>query len=103
LFENEAIVAVLPQIGTEENSWVFLAKLKPGDLSARQSALGKIELGLKNDFFLNETSYRQLKIRSVHSLTNPESQYFYCQANDYIAISNGQAALVSILDRIIGR
>lgn len=101
LFEDRAIFTALPQEGTNSGSWVFLAKNKPGQSASRQNVLGKMELVLKKDFFLNELFYRQVEIKSAHSLANPDKPYFYAQADDYVLISNNQASLQNFLDKII--
>ncbi|MDD5590115.1 MAG: hypothetical protein PHQ47_02995, partial [Candidatus Portnoybacteria bacterium] len=83
LFEDDALITIIPQEEDDSNNWVFLAKIKPSQLAAKKDIFGKIELTLKKDFFLNEFSYRQIEIKSVHSLTDPNAPYFYALADDY--------------------
>lgn len=103
LFQEQAAFLILPPRSNQKLSWLILAETKPSQDLQKQLIFDKIEQELRKDFGLSQLSYRQVKINAVHSLNQLERRYFYAQINNFVTISNDQAALENLIDRIIGR
>ncbi|MBI4709356.1 MAG: hypothetical protein HY764_04095 [Candidatus Portnoybacteria bacterium] len=99
LLEEELAILILPQ-ETAGVSWAAIAQTKPNE-TQNQLVFSKIEAGLRRNFGLNQTSYRQIKINSVYSLDQIDRPYYYCQIKNFIVISNSLNGVKAIIDRII--
>lgn len=100
LLEKDIVFLVLP---SEENlNWLIIGKLKPAS-SEKQILFGKIEYGLRQDFGLDQSFYRQIKINSVYSFGKTDRPYYYAEVNNFIIIGNSLDSVRDLIGKIIGK
>lgn len=103
LFKDEVAFLILPSNSSSaaKPAWGLLAQIKNAQDPQSQKIFNKIEQGLRKEFGINQSFYRQIKVNSVYSFNQINKPYYWSQINDYIAISNDLTGLQKMIDEIV--
>jgi hypothetical protein len=101
LLKDEVAFMILPLNSAEKPAWGLIVQTKTEQALQAQKIIGKVEDGLRKNFGLNQSFYRQIKINSVYSFDQIDKPYYWSQAKNFFVISNNLAGAQKMIDGII--
>lgn len=100
--QENAVFMVIDSSG-QKVLWAAIFEVKPDEQNQLPPTLYKLQQGLRQEFGLDESFYRQAKINSVYSFNNPKKPYYYSQINNFVIISNDLNTIQQLIDKAVSR